>query len=77
MKIKFSCNKCGENFNVSAKYLIEKDAVICPNCSSEFLNSSFVKLKEGIIKIQKCKDELSSVVNGRTIPPSIDFEIIN
>lgn len=76
MKIKFSCNNCYEDFNISAKYLIEKDGVICPNCSTEFPETSFSDLKDGIRKIEKCRDELPSVDSYEDSSRIFDFEII-
>lgn len=84
MKVKFSCNTCGEDFNISYEYLISKEALSCPNCSTEFPKPSFDNLKDGIIKLQKSKDELpikpndtsSDTVHLFEGPRIFDLEII-
>lgn len=48
MKIKFYCYQCREAFNVSDRYLIKKDSVICPNCSLQLNEKSFISLKNAI-----------------------------
>jgi len=55
MKINFYCYNCQEEFNVTDKFLLKKDSVICPNCSLKFNEKSFPLLKEAIQKISDCK----------------------
>ena len=78
MKVKFSCNTCNEDFNISYKYLIKKEELSCPNCSTKFPKSSFDNLKDWIIKLHKSKDELPYKNNSAAFNNSriFDFEII-
>jgi DNA-directed RNA polymerase subunit RPC12/RpoP len=77
MKIKFICNECNEEFNIMDEFLIKKDSVVCPNCSSKFDQESFKILKDGISSLSKCKKTLPSQdVNGSWCS-LIDFKIID
>lgn len=78
MKVKFSCNTCNEDFNISYEYLIAKEALSCPNCSTEFPKPSFENLKNGIINLQKSKDTLPCKYKDDPFNNSsiFDFEII-
>lgn len=76
MKIQFSCNFCGESFNIDAKYLITKSSVICPNCSSKFPEGSFSDLKEGIQLIYKCQKDLPLQDLNHDYTTLMDFKFI-
>ena len=77
MKIKFTCNKCSESFNVSSDYLLKKDSIICPNCSYELPKESFKHLQTGISEISKCSSTIPSLDTDIYFGPAMDFEIIN
>ncbi|ENZ33299.1 hypothetical protein [Clostridium butyricum] len=77
MKIQFYCNKCDERFNVSDKYLILKDSIICPNCSSQFDETSFLLLKDGVQKICDSREKNPHVDVNHNYCELINFKIID
>lgn len=58
MKIKFHCNNCLEDFQVTDKYLVTKSSVICSNCESELPNESFELLKQGVSLIMESRSKM-------------------
>lgn len=44
-KFHFQCEMCGEQFNVQLRYLLNKDSIVCPNCSASLSDDSFKYLK--------------------------------
>lgn len=41
----FECRDCNEKFNVNEVFLLQKDNLVCPNCSAKLPDSTFEKLK--------------------------------
>lgn len=41
----FECFDCGCKFNVESKYLVQKENLICPNCSAKLPDNIFEVLK--------------------------------
>lgn len=71
MKINFYCYNCSEEFNVTDKFLVKKDSVVCPNCSFKFNENAFPLLKEAIQKISDCQT-INEADNAR-----LTFKIID
>lgn len=44
-KFSFTCHTCSEQFNVEFKYILNKDSLVCPNCSNTLPDDAFQKLK--------------------------------
>lgn len=58
MKIKFTCNTCGESFNIDSSYLPSKKNLNCPNCSKEFPQQLLEKLIESVNNINSVRKSL-------------------
>lgn len=41
----FECLDCGCKFNVESKYLVQKENLVCPNCSAQLPDNIFAELK--------------------------------
>lgn len=41
----FKCQKCGEQFRVQFRYMLQKENIVCPNCSNTFPEESFRHIK--------------------------------
>lgn len=41
----FECRDCEEKFNVKESFLLEKENIVCPNCSAKLPDNVFEKLK--------------------------------
>ena len=70
VKVKFYCYNCKETFNVSAKYLVAKDCIVCPNCSLKLNEQSFFNLRHAI---QNLNDAHSNNDNNQRL----EFNIID
>ena len=70
MKIKFYCYNCHESFNIIDRYLVQKDSIICPNCSLKLNDKSFINLKHAI---QNLNDAHSNNDNNQRL----EFNIID
>lgn len=44
-KYNFECFDCGCEFTVEEKYLVQKENLICPNCSAKLPDNIFNELK--------------------------------
>lgn len=58
MKVKFTCEKCHESFNVKAENFKNKDSLACPDCGVEFPKDKLKSLGEAVLKIQQVKKSL-------------------
>ena len=41
----FECFDCGCKFSVESKYLVQKENLVCPNCSANLPDNIFEELK--------------------------------
>ncbi len=41
----FTCQRCQEQFNVQFKYMLQKENIVCPNCSNILPETSFCHIK--------------------------------
>lgn len=73
--VEFTCNNCGQSFNVFDEYLVKKDSVVCPNCSTNFPNESFELLKDGMQKLYDCQKTLPLEDNNLGYCAIMDFKI--
>ncbi len=51
-KYHFQCLNCGEGFNVRSEFLVEKDSLVCPNCSAKLPDSTFELLKKAATSLR-------------------------
>lgn len=77
MKVKFKCYTCGEDFNISDKYLAKKDSIVCPNCSSVLPEEVFKGLKEGVQLITSSRDKQINQNTPAGYTPLFNFNIID
>ncbi len=63
MMYTFTCNKCLESFNVQSKYLVQKERLICPNCSNQLPDNVFEKLKSAAQALNEY-DKNSEILNN-------------
>ena len=48
----FECLACGEKFNVQSKFLVQKDSLVCPNCSAKLPDSTFEILQKAATSLR-------------------------
>ncbi len=41
----FKCRKCKEQFKVQFRYMLQKESIVCPNCSNAFPEDAFRHVK--------------------------------
>lgn len=49
----FKCRKCGEQFKVQFGYMLQKENIICPNCSNTFPEDSFRHIKAVVTSLEE------------------------
>lgn len=72
--VSFTCDTCGQKINIYENYLENKSGLICPNCSSEFPNTEFLKLKTAVLTISSVKSNLFRSDNLNRPQHSWDFK---
>lgn len=77
MKIKFGCNNCLESFHIQSAYLVEKEAIICPNCASVYPEESFEQLKQGVASIVNSRSNMKLEDTKAGYTPKFNFSIID
>ena len=74
----FECCTCGESFNVYSENLVQKDCLVCPNCSNRLSDEVFQKLKASaqlLIEVDKnSKVRNASHLTNRN-PNHFDYKI--
>lgn len=52
-RFKFTCNECEEQFSVEFKYMLKKEALVCPNCSNTLSDDALQHLKTIVSSIEE------------------------
>lgn len=62
----FECIKCHCKFNVESRYLVQKENLACPNCSTELPNDVFEKLKSSATALKEYDENHPNVNEDET-----------
>ncbi len=49
----FKCRKCKEQFKVQFRYMLQKEGIVCPNCSNTFPEDAFHHVKAIATSLEK------------------------
>lgn len=60
INVNFECPTCAQKIYVYENYLVNKEGLACPNCSTEFPLTEFEKLKKAIKEISEVVENLCS-----------------
>jgi len=66
MVFNFKCGTCAETFNVEFKYLLNKECLICPNCSNTLTDNNFQKIKGATQLLHSYNENSTLKTNGMT-----------